>query len=300
MVAPFVNRWFFAAIVHSAEELLRPAGYDVLLYSLGSTRHERRRAFSGNLLRKRVDAVLVLGLQPGAARRSRRCPRSAARWPSSARTCPAGRACASTTRPPRARAVRHLLDLGHRRIGYIGGEPEGPLHSAALRRPARRATAPSWPRPGCRADPALEVDRRVHRAPAGMAAMDGCWRCPTRRPRCSPPPTRWRWAPCTSPAQAGLRVPQDLSVIGIDDHDMAELFDLTTVAQPVHTQGVMAAEMILRRLAEPHRAAAGGAVPSTCAATGPRRVRWAGRTARHVAGPAGTRQTRQAHWAFPA
>jgi DNA-binding LacI/PurR family transcriptional regulator len=34
---------------------------------------------------------------------------------------------------------------------------------------------------------------------------------------------------------------------------MAELFDLTTVAQPVYSQGVMAAEMILRRLAEPHR-----------------------------------------------
>jgi DNA-binding LacI/PurR family transcriptional regulator len=46
-------------------------------------------------------------------------------------------------------------------------------------------------------------------------------------------------------------VPQDVSVIGIDDHEMAELLDLTTVAQPVVAQGVLAAEMILTALADP-------------------------------------------------
>lgn len=48
-------------------------------------------------------------------------------------------------------------------------------------------------------------------------------------------------------------MPQDLSVIGIDDQEMAELFDLTTVAQPVAAQGEMAAEMLLTALAEPDR-----------------------------------------------
>ena len=52
--------------MHSAEERLRRAGYDLLLYSLGTDADERRRALSGALLRKRVDGVLVLGLRPTA------------------------------------------------------------------------------------------------------------------------------------------------------------------------------------------------------------------------------------------
>lgn len=36
--------------------------------------------------------------------------------------------------------------------------------------------------------------------------------------------------------RAGLRVPEDISVVGIDDHPLAELTDLTTVHRPVHEQ----------------------------------------------------------------
>ena len=46
--------------------------------------------------------------------------------------------------------------------------------------------------------------------------------------------------------EAGLRVPEDVSVIGIDDHEMAEFFELTTVAQPVHEQGQLAATAAAR------------------------------------------------------
>jgi DNA-binding LacI/PurR family transcriptional regulator len=45
--------------------------------------------------------------------------------------------------------------------------------------------------------------------------------------------------------RAGLRVPEDISVIGIDDHPLAELTDLSTVRQPVYEQGVIAAQMVL-------------------------------------------------------
>jgi DNA-binding LacI/PurR family transcriptional regulator len=41
-------------------------------------------------------------------------------------------------------------------------------------------------------------------------------------------------------------------VIGIDDHEMAEIFDLTTVAQPVHEQGRVAAQQVLTALAGQH------------------------------------------------
>ena len=52
--------------------------------------------------------------------------------------------------------------------------------------------------------------------------------------------------------RAGLRVPDDVSVVGIDDHPHAALSDLTTVRQPVELQGRLAGEMLLALLrAEP-------------------------------------------------
>ncbi len=46
--------------------------------------------------------------------------------------------------------------------------------------------------------------------------------------------------------RAGLRVPHDIAVIGFDDHVTAELFDLSTIRQPVVEQ---AAELMSRLLA---------------------------------------------------
>ncbi len=48
--------------------------------------------------------------------------------------------------------------------------------------------------------------------------------------------------------ELGLRVPEDVSVVGVDDHEMARYFDLTTVAQPVHEQGRVAATQVLAAL----------------------------------------------------
>jgi DNA-binding LacI/PurR family transcriptional regulator len=43
----------------------------------------------------------------------------------------------------------------------------------------------------------------------------------------------------------GLSVPGDLSIIGFDDHELAEVVDLTTISQPVAQTGVIAARLAL-------------------------------------------------------
>lgn len=48
--------------------------------------------------------------------------------------------------------------------------------------------------------------------------------------------------------ELGIRVPDDLSIVGIDDHELAEPFGLTTVRQNVVDQGVAAAEALLAQL----------------------------------------------------
>ena len=46
----------------------------------------------------------------------------------------------------------------------------------------------------------------------------------------------------------GLEVPEDVSVIGIDDHDLSEFFGLSTVAQFPELQGRLAVEVLMEQL----------------------------------------------------
>jgi DNA-binding LacI/PurR family transcriptional regulator len=49
----------------------------------------------------------------------------------------------------------------------------------------------------------------------------------------------------TAVSAAGLSVPGDISVIGVDDHELSETIGLTTIAQPVAEQGRLAAQLVL-------------------------------------------------------
>lgn len=51
--------------------------------------------------------------------------------------------------------------------------------------------------------------------------------------------------------EMGMRVPEDLSVIGIDDQAFLSFLSLTTVQLPIVEAGRIAVEMLLRRIAEP-------------------------------------------------
>jgi DNA-binding LacI/PurR family transcriptional regulator len=50
--------------------------------------------------------------------------------------------------------------------------------------------------------------------------------------------------------QARMLVPDDVSVVGIDDHDLAAALGLTTVAQPAAEQGRLGAIALLQALAD--------------------------------------------------
>ncbi|MEJ5171668.1 MAG: substrate-binding domain-containing protein, partial [Fimbriimonadales bacterium] len=61
----------------------------------------------------------------------------------------------------------------------------------------------------------------------------------------------------------GFRVPQDVGVVGFDDHDFTEYTEppLTTIRQPLREIGMQAARRLLRRLEEPDLPAAALRLP---------------------------------------
>ena len=53
--------------------------------------------------------------------------------------------------------------------------------------------------------------------------------------------------------EVGLRVPQDLAIIGFDNLDLAEYVGLTTISQHLDESGQVAVELLLSRISDPSR-----------------------------------------------
>jgi len=143
-------------------------------------------------------------------------------------------------------ATQYLIDLGHRRIAHIRGRND--LASAELRESGYRD---SLEKAGIPFDPALVREGGYQAALTTEVARELLTR-PDR-------PTAVFAANDTSALgvlqvarELGLRVPQDLSVIGFDDIPEAASSTppLTTVAQPLHDLGAQALHMLLELLGD--------------------------------------------------
>jgi LacI family repressor for deo operon, udp, cdd, tsx, nupC, and nupG len=244
VVVPWVTRWFFASVVEGAEEVLRDHDYDLLLYNLAGSADARHRVFEAGRLTKRVDAVLVLSLQPTDVELARL----------EALGCPVtfvgadvpGWATVRIDDEQAARtATRHLIELGHRRIGYVGGAGVLDFTAPNAREAGYRG---SLAEAGLPHDPSLEVDGAFTLA-GGIEAGRRLLELEDRPTGIFAASDEMAIGVLRAARQLDLRVPADVSVVGIDDHELAAFFDLTTVSQPVHEQGRLAARQVLDALA---------------------------------------------------
>lgn len=247
VIVPMVTRWFFAAVVQGAEEVLRERGYDLLLYNLAGDASARHRVFATNLLTKRVDAVLVLSLKPSSDELDRLASLGRPVTIVGA-DLPGWATVRIDDHRAAALATQHLIDLGHTRIGYIGGATEGVLDFTA---PSARVAGYRDTLAGARIthDVSLEADGEFTVA-GGLRAGRALLSRPDRPTAIFAASDEMAIGALRAARELGLAVPDDVSVIGVDDHEMAGYFDLTTVAQPVHEQGRVAAAQVLAALSD--------------------------------------------------
>jgi DNA-binding LacI/PurR family transcriptional regulator len=244
VVVPFVTRWFFASVVQGAEEVLREGGYDLLLYNLAGSAAARHRVFEGGRLTKRVDAVLVLSLQPTAVELTRL---KALDRPVTfvGADVPGWDTVRIDDERTARTAIEHLVDLGHRRIAYVGGPGVLDFTAPNAREAGYRGSLEAA---GLSHDPSLEVDGAFTLAggtEAGRRLLDR----PDRPTAIFAASDEMAIGVLRAARELQLRVPEDVSVIGIDDHELAAFFDLTTVSQPVLEQGRLAAQRVLDAIA---------------------------------------------------
>jgi len=245
VVTPHIAKWFFAQAIEAVEQELRADGYDVLLMVLPPTTDHSRPVFEPEELRQRVDAVCVLtvpltGRELDGLRRLGLPIVFLGGSVSGAMSV-----CIDDVEVGRT-AGEHLIALGHRRIAHIGGDPNEPLNfNAPVDRRAGWLSA--LRAAGLDPDPRLDE--------VGFFTLDGGRAAMQRLLALPDPPTavfaasdEMAFGALDAARTAGVRVPGDLSVIGVDDHELAPLLDLTTVSQPIADQGRQAADLLLAAL----------------------------------------------------
>jgi len=140
-------------------------------------------------------------------------------------------------------ATRHLLELGHRRIGFVGDHTDNPFHFTSTR-DRLRGHLQALEAAGLPVRPDDRVQGEHCRAEARRLA--GRLLASSDRPSAIFAASDTQAAGVLEAARdLGLRVPDQLSVIGFDDIELAEIVGLSTVRQPLFRSGQRGMQLLL-------------------------------------------------------
>jgi LacI family transcriptional regulator, repressor for deo operon, udp, cdd, tsx, nupC, and nupG len=245
VVTPYIARWFFGMILSGVESVLQNAGMDVLLISV-STADGPTQNLVAPKLRRRVDGVLVLVLPPEDEQL--RAILELGMPTSLIGVNQPGVTSVTIDDVHAARiATQHLINLGHRRIGVIAGQPiRGPFTAEHDR---NRGFLTALADAGIDFDPMLEAFG-YFTIQGGEQAMTALLTLPNRPTAVMCMSDEMAYGAMRALRSHGLQPGRDVSLVGIDGHDMSEFLDLTTVAQPVADLGRIAAESLLMQISK--------------------------------------------------
>ena len=198
VILPFLTRPSAVERLRGIEFALVSAGYDMIVFNVETA--ERRDAVFLDLPRaERVDGLIIVSLSPhaGELERIQRSGLPTVLVDAHHRALP--RVVADDVRGGRL-ATEHLIELGHRRIGFIGDIPRVPLAftSSRLRLTGfRRAMEPRRSGDARRVSPGWAITPAIapRSSPArcsspGDRRRRSCARATPRRPASSRPPPR--------------------------------------------------------------------------------------------------------------
>jgi DNA-binding LacI/PurR family transcriptional regulator len=258
VIVPDLRNPFFADVVTGAERVASSAGYALLLCGEAE---RPAAAHLETLVSRQIDGVIIdagnaadLDAAALVGVNVVLVDEPSERWPGVATdAAAAGRL-----------AAEHLLALGHRRLAFVG--PAVDVHAFRMRERGfvrrLREAGLSLPSPMLRRAPATVT--------GGREAMRALL---AERPR----PTAVFCAndlialgALKHCAAAGVRVPADVSLVGCDDIEMAQLVtpELTTVTVPARELGARAARLLVRQLAGEAPRPSGALLPVRLAVRG--------------------------------
>lgn len=254
-----VGTSYTGEIIRGIDEELSAAGYDLMLYTT-HRRKAKESAYVDAIARGLADGLLlILPRNSGAYLESLRRQNFPYVLIDHQGIGDYARSVGATNWQGAYDATRYLLDLGHRRIGFISGAMD--LGCSIDRLGGYSVALTDFNIP---VDPMLIRTGDFYR-PQGFAAAYDLLGLPQ-------PPTaifasndEMAFGAMEAARVRGLRIPDDVSVVGFDDIYQASLVHpaLTTVRQPMEQMGRNATRMLLDLIADPEKQMGRVTLPTT-------------------------------------
>jgi len=246
-IVPFFTRPSFIERLRGVEAVIARLERELVLYNV-ETSAQRDHFFRELPLHRKVDGLLIISLSPddAAARRFRELGTPVVLIDAYS---PLLTSLVVNNVEGAYQAVKRLIELGHRHIGFINGEIEGnfkfntandrliglhrALGEAGLLFEPERVLISEWSRKGGK-HAALQLLTQQKRPTAIFAASDV-----------------QAVGVLEAARELGLRVPEQLSVIGFDGIEISELLELSTMQQPLQEMGELGASRLVELIENP-------------------------------------------------
>ncbi len=244
IITPFFTRPAFVGRLEGIEHELAQTDYDLILYNV-ETPEQKQNLFRRVPSERRVDGLIIIALYPTDedVAHFRRSGMPVVLVDAYHPDLPS---ITIDDEDGGRQAVQHLVSLGHRRIAFISDDLETPFgfRASAQRlrgyhQVLREAGIPTRP------------EYQKH----GQYGRQNAFYLMQELLEVAEPPTAIF---STSDTQAlgameaieklGLRIPDDISVVGYDDIEVATYVGLTTIRQPFYQSGVEGVHLLMQVL----------------------------------------------------
>lgn len=247
LVIPRLTDYVLAHVFESAQRRALEHGYQTITLSTGAAPASGR---AQNLIERHTDGLILADVLLDDSRLDEL---AAARMPFVLlnRTSGSHPSVSGDDELGGYLATRHLLEQGHRRIAHLSGPS---TVSTGLKRAAgyRRALEEA----GIAADPALVAEGEFD-VPSALAAAQRLLGLADRPTALFAVNDISALAAMSVARDSGLRVPEDLALVGYNDSEVSPLLPipLTSVRVPLLDMGILAVDALIDRM--------GGAMPPT-------------------------------------
>ena len=249
-VIPVVTNYFYMEIVRGIQDGLFESGFDLVIYA--STSPEEIEGQLERAVQKgRADGLLLLST-PLSDRRASRLLTAGIPAVLIDAIHSGLDAVAVDNIEGGYLATKHLIEKGYSSIGHVSVDPE-PLPARDRRIGYERALG----------EARMTADKKhivaSSRLPYGFVEEAGYEAMQRLLALDSPPEAVFVTSDVQSLGalqalrEAGLRVPDDMALVGFDDIKLSEYVGLSTLRQPMYEMGKVAVEKLLQRIEQPDR-----------------------------------------------
>ena len=259
VIAPFISRWYFSQALAGVEQALREAGMDLLLYNFAQV-DARQRVFQQKKLIGKVDGLIVISLPPTEKEFDQILGLGI---PVSLLGISNDRCSTVSIDDVKGGelATQHLIDKGHRDIAIMVGQNSYNFNFEVSNQ-RKEGFLNILNHNGIKFNPAFEIvaDFDSHTAELATTEFLARKKLPTAI-FCES--DEMAFGAINAIRKKGLRFPEDISIIGYDDHEFSATVGLTTISQPVQFLGQLAASQIMARIGKPETPLAQMKVPTS-------------------------------------